>query len=170
MDLLRALDFLHNRNPIIIHRDLKPANLLLVRDLSLLKLTDFGMAKKVDRAAREVKQHKGYTGTVRYMAPEVISQRTGNYNERCDIYSASLIMWYIATCQRPPNNDISKVHERPVLQVPSSLLPPPSSLSLTPLPSSLSLSRSILSCACRALVERARERFGFRHYALGFRL
>jgi len=116
MDLLRALDFLHNRNPIIIHRDLKPANLLLVRDLSLLKLTDFGMAKKVDRAAREVKQHKGYTGTVRYMAPEVISQRTGNYNERCDIYSASLIMWYIATCQRPPNNDISKVLERPVLQ------------------------------------------------------
>jgi len=117
LDLLRALDFLHNRNPIIIHRDLKPANLLLTKDLSILKLTDFGMSKKVDRAQRDSKQHKGYTGTVRYMAPEVITQRTGNYNERCDIYSASLIMWYIATTQRPPANDISKVHERPNLQV-----------------------------------------------------
>jgi serine/threonine protein kinase len=99
LDLLRALDFLHNRNPIIIHRDLKPANLLLTRDLTMLKLTDFGMSKKVDRSQRDSKQHKGYTGTVRYMAPEVISQRTGNYNEKCDIYSASLIMWYIATAQ-----------------------------------------------------------------------
>ena len=117
LDLLRALDFLHNRNPIIIHRDMKPANLLLVRDLSLLKLTDFGMSKKVDRGQRDSKQHKGYTGTVRYMAPEVITQRTGNYNERCDIYSASLIMWYIATVQRPPANDISKVHERPAFKV-----------------------------------------------------
>jgi serine/threonine protein kinase len=117
LDLLRALDFLHNRNPIIIHRDLKPANLLLTRDLSILKLTDFGMSKKVDRAQRDSKQHKGYTGTVRYMAPEVISQRTGNYNEKCDIYSASLIMWYIATCQRPPANDINRVNERPPIQV-----------------------------------------------------
>lgn len=117
LDLLRALDFLHNRNPIIIHRDLKPANLLLTRDLSILKLTDFGMSKKVDSAQRDSKQHKGYTGTVRYMAPEVITQHTGNYNEKCDIYSCSLIMWYIATAQRPPANDISKVHERPNLQV-----------------------------------------------------
>jgi len=115
LDLLRALDFLHNRNPIIIHRDLKPANLLLTRDLTMLKLTDFGMSKKVDRSQRDSKQHKGYTGTVRYMAPEVISQRTGNYNEKCDIYSASLIMWYIATAQRPPANDISRINERPAL-------------------------------------------------------
>ena len=115
LDLLRALDFLHNRNPIIIHRDLKPANILLTRDLGSLKLTDFGMSKKVDRAVRDTKQHKGYTGTVRYMAPEVISCQTGNYTEKCDIYSASLILWYIATCQRPPPNDINKVNERPTV-------------------------------------------------------
>jgi serine/threonine protein kinase len=115
LDLLRALDFLHNRNPIIIHRDLKPANILLTRDLGSMKLTDFGMSKKVDRAVRDTKQHKGYTGTVRYMAPEVISCQTGNYTEKCDIYSASLILWYIATCQRPPPNDINKVNERPTV-------------------------------------------------------
>jgi serine/threonine protein kinase len=74
LDLLKALDFLHDRNPIIMHRDLKPANLLLSGDLSVLKLADFGMAKKVDRARRDTAQHRGHTGTVRYTAPT----RAGN--------------------------------------------------------------------------------------------
>jgi hypothetical protein len=34
---------------------------------------------QVDAAQRDQAAHKGHTGTVRYMAPEVISQRTGNY-------------------------------------------------------------------------------------------
>jgi len=104
MDLLRALDFLHNRNPIIIHRDLKPANLMLTKDLELLKLADFGMSKKVDSAMRLQSTHKGHTGTLRYMAPEVANQRTGMYTEKVDIYGAALIMWYMSTCQRPDLN------------------------------------------------------------------
>ncbi|EKX44679.1 hypothetical protein GUITHDRAFT_72031 [Guillardia theta CCMP2712] len=109
LDLLRALDFLHNRDPIIIHRDLKPANLMLTKDLQTLKLADFGMSKKVERSQRDTKHHKGYTGTVRYMAPEVLSQRQGNYNEKADVFSASLIMWYIATSQRPPGKDLNEI-------------------------------------------------------------
>eukprot|EP00287_Rhodomonas_sp_CCMP768_P020964 CAMPEP_0202825218 /NCGR_PEP_ID=MMETSP1389-20130828/12886_1 /ASSEMBLY_ACC=CAM_ASM_000865 /TAXON_ID=302021 /ORGANISM="Rhodomonas sp., Strain CCMP768" /LENGTH=319 /DNA_ID=CAMNT_0049498411 /DNA_START=29 /DNA_END=988 /DNA_ORIENTATION=- len=104
MDLMRALDFIHNRNPIIIHRDLKPANLILTRDLELLKLADFGMSKKVDSAARLSTTHKGHTGTLRYMAPEVANQRTGMYTEKVDIYSASLIVWYMACCVKPELN------------------------------------------------------------------
>jgi len=102
MDLLRALDFLHNRNPIIIHRDLKPANLILTGDLEVLKLADFGMSKKVDMSMRLQTTHKGHTGTLRYMAPEVVGMRQGNYTEKADIYGAALIIWYIATSQRPP--------------------------------------------------------------------
>jgi serine/threonine protein kinase len=46
-DLLRALDHLHDRDPILIHRDVKPENLLLTRDRRSLKLADFGLAKAV---------------------------------------------------------------------------------------------------------------------------
>jgi hypothetical protein len=35
------------------------------------------------------------------MAPEVFSIVTGHYTEKADIYSAAIIMWFIATGQRP---------------------------------------------------------------------
>lgn len=113
LDIVRALDFLHNRNPIIIHRDLKPANLMLTADYSVVKLADFGMSKKVDQSQRDAMAHKGHTGTVRYMAPEIISQRTGNYNEKADIYSAALIIWYIASGRRPEINALQNLDARP---------------------------------------------------------
>ena len=50
LDLLRALEHLHDRDPILIHRDVKPENLLLTRDRRSLKLADFGLAKAVRRA------------------------------------------------------------------------------------------------------------------------
>ena len=113
LDIVRALDFLHNRNPIIIHRDLKPANLMLTADYSVIKLADFGMSKKVDASQRDQASHKGHTGTVRYMAPEVISQRTGNYTEKADIYSAALIVCYIGTGRRPDINAKGNLEARP---------------------------------------------------------
>ena len=75
LDIVRALDHLHNRNPIIMHRDLKPgspcseavvcplsliliclalfsANMMLTKDLNTLKLADFGMSKKMSLEER----------------------------------------------------------------------------------------------------------------------
>ena len=74
-NLLSALDFLHDRDPIIIHRDIKPANLLLAHDHASLKLADLGLAKTVARAARSSALHRSNTGTPRYRAPEVHTQR-----------------------------------------------------------------------------------------------
>mmetsp|Transcript_16793 Transcript_16793/g.35505 ORF Transcript_16793/g.35505 Transcript_16793/m.35505 type:complete len:309 (-) Transcript_16793:338-1264(-) len=101
LDIVRALDHLHNRNPIIMHRDLKPANMMLTKDLNTLKLADFGMSKKMSLEERTQMAHKGHTGTLRYMAPEVVAQRTSNYTEKADIYSASLVIWYILTGRKP---------------------------------------------------------------------
>ena len=47
LDILRALEHLHDRDPILIHRDVKPENLLLTHDRRTLKLADFGLAKTV---------------------------------------------------------------------------------------------------------------------------
>ena len=105
LDLLSALDFLHNRDPILIHCDVKPANLLLTPCRTSLKLTDFGIAKSVDRRQRLEGQLKANEGSPRYRAPEVLSRSgTAAYTEKSDIYSAALVMYYLLTGRRPEND------------------------------------------------------------------
>jgi len=115
LDILRALDFLHNRNPIIIHRDVKPTNLLLTDDLSTIKLIDFGLSKKVSAAQRNM-PHRGHVGTRRYMAPEIAHQITSSYTEKADIYSAGLIIYFIASGCRPSIPPIDNLASRPDLR------------------------------------------------------
>mmetsp|Transcript_6968 Transcript_6968/g.13820 ORF Transcript_6968/g.13820 Transcript_6968/m.13820 type:complete len:419 (+) Transcript_6968:309-1565(+) len=100
MELARALCFLHNCNPIIIHRDLKPANLLLNEDVHL-KVGDFGLSKVKDlQKVAGTYRMTGKTGSMRYMAPEVFLDNP-QYDEKVDIYSCGLIMWYMALGERP---------------------------------------------------------------------
>src|SRR5437763_368092 len=63
--LARAMHAAHAAN--VVHRDLKPANVLLTTE-NLPKVTDFGVAKKMDEAGAT---GTGATmGTPSYMAPE----------------------------------------------------------------------------------------------------
>eukprot|EP00286_Rhodomonas_abbreviata_P020983 CAMPEP_0181301042 /NCGR_PEP_ID=MMETSP1101-20121128/7212_1 /TAXON_ID=46948 /ORGANISM="Rhodomonas abbreviata, Strain Caron Lab Isolate" /LENGTH=416 /DNA_ID=CAMNT_0023406319 /DNA_START=79 /DNA_END=1329 /DNA_ORIENTATION=- len=102
-DLGQALCFLHNCNPKIIHRDLKPANLLLTQ--GRLKVADFGLSSVYHSTVTQNGYvMTGMTGSLRYMAPEVLnvdSQGKSTYNEKVDIYSAGMIMWFMCMGERP---------------------------------------------------------------------
>jgi serine/threonine protein kinase len=69
--ILQAMAYLHEKN--IAHRDIKPENILLVSKHSDvdIKLTDFGLAKKVDESGKM----KTFCGTPQYFAPEVLQRR-----------------------------------------------------------------------------------------------
>ena len=82
----QALSYLHSLEPKIIHRDLKPDNILLSGDWTV-KLADFGLARELAHTMT------GIQGTVKWMAPEVLSN--GPYSDKADIYSFSLIMWEV---------------------------------------------------------------------------
>lgn len=66
-----------------------------------LKLIDFGLAYQWTTGMREELSRLSYNklvGTSYYIAPEVIAM---NYDERCDIWSAGVIL-YILTTAAPP--------------------------------------------------------------------
>lgn len=74
-DIANAIYFLHKKS--IVYRDLKPDNLGF--DTSgVLKLFDFGLAKRMNTAERSADGMyllTGNTGSLRYMAPEVAKVR-----------------------------------------------------------------------------------------------
>ena len=94
--LMSAVSYCHSNK--IVHRDLKPENLLLLNkeENSPIKVIDFGMSviyKDNDCMYERV-------GTAYYIAPEVLD---GFYDEKCDIWSAGIIL-YILLCGYPPFN------------------------------------------------------------------
>jgi serine/threonine protein kinase len=104
LDILSALDFLHDRDPIIIHCDVKPANLILTPCLTSLKLTDFGIAKTVARDRRLVESFPANEGSPRYRAPEMLSSSDStHYTEKVDVYSAAIVICLLLTGRRPDN-------------------------------------------------------------------
>lgn len=93
--LMTGINYCHSHG--VCHRDIKPENVLFAdsEDISTLKIADFGLSRVF---SNENKTMTSIVGTTFYMAPEVLK---GNYNEKCDIWSAGCIL-YIMLCGRPP--------------------------------------------------------------------
>lgn len=94
--LARAIHAAHLRG--IVHRDLKPANILLSKD-GIPKITDFGIAKRLDAADQT--QVGKILGTPAYMAPEQAMGRVDRVGAGTDIYALGAILYDVLT-GRPP--------------------------------------------------------------------
>jgi eukaryotic-like serine/threonine-protein kinase len=95
--LARAIHFAHERG--IVHRDLKPANVLLTDD-GVPKITDFGLAKLLEREDALTRQGE-IAGTPSYMAPEQVRGQISEIAPTTDVYSLGAILYETLT-GRPP--------------------------------------------------------------------
>jgi formylglycine-generating enzyme required for sulfatase activity/WD40 repeat protein len=93
--LARAMQAAHQAS--VIHRDLKPANVLLAAD-GTPKVTDFGLARKLDEAGQT--RTGSVMGTPSYMAPEqALAQKA--IGPPADVYALGAILYECLT-GRPP--------------------------------------------------------------------
>ncbi|KAK9003383.1 hypothetical protein V6N11_060947 [Hibiscus sabdariffa] len=93
LDISRGLSYLHLKK--IVHRDVKTENLLLDGHKNV-KIADFGVARV---EAWNPCEMTGETGTLGYMAPEVLNGKP--YNRKCDVYSFGICLWEIYCCDMP---------------------------------------------------------------------
>ena len=96
---LSALNYLHSKG--IVHRDIKPENILVQKidkkenqDEIYIKLIDFGASNFF----KENEILKLKVGSPYYIAPEVLNK---NYNEKCDIWSAGVVLYVMLTGKFP---------------------------------------------------------------------
>jgi Tol biopolymer transport system component len=83
----------------IVHRDLKPANLLVTRD-GVVKILDFGLAKRVAAPAGEGHSQTGAViGTAGYMSPEQI--RAQPIDHRSDLFSLGVVLYQMLSGELP---------------------------------------------------------------------
>ncbi|KAK1644100.1 hypothetical protein QYE76_061905 [Lolium multiflorum] len=90
LDMARGLSYLHSKK--IVHRDVKAENMLLDRKKTV-KIADFGVARV---EAQDECNMTGQTGTLGYMAPEVLEGLP--YDHKCDVYSFGVVLWEIYCC------------------------------------------------------------------------
>jgi len=92
--LSSALAAAHSHN--ILHRDIKPGN-ILVDENGEPFLADFGLARLIGGHA--LTQHGVFVGTPHYCSPEQVT--LDELDERSDIYALGLVIFEMATGQRP---------------------------------------------------------------------
>ncbi|MCA9488782.1 MAG: protein kinase, partial [Myxococcales bacterium] len=95
----RALHYIHDRK--MVHRDLKSANVLVLPD-DRIKLLDFGAAALLD-ATERITQDGEFVGTFAYASPEQLTGRA--LDHRSDLYSLGVLLFRLATGQRPFESD-----------------------------------------------------------------
>jgi serine/threonine protein kinase/tetratricopeptide (TPR) repeat protein len=113
----RAMQYAHDHR--VLHRDLKPANVLLTHD-SVPKISDFGLAKKVEDEETASTQTGTVMGTPSYMSPEQAMGLTHDVGPAADQYSLGAMLYEMLTgrppflAAKPVETILQVIHDEPV--------------------------------------------------------
>lgn len=93
-----ALDYAHAQS--VVHRDIKPANIMYEADTSVVKVTDFGIARITDSSKTKTGM---VLGTPSYMSPEQLAGK--KVDGRSDLFSLGVMLYQMTTGHLPFTGD-----------------------------------------------------------------
>ncbi|CAD8185793.1 unnamed protein product [Paramecium octaurelia] len=91
--LVQALQILQNHN--ILHRDIKLDNILFQGEQ--IKLCDFGVSRQIVKGQKILEQ----CGTPAYLAPEIMTQKSGYEGFASDIWSSGILLYVLLVGKTP---------------------------------------------------------------------
>jgi eukaryotic-like serine/threonine-protein kinase len=96
--IAEAIHYAHQQG--ILHRDLKPSNVLIETATDQPRLTDFGLAKRLDGNSTLTLTGQ-VLGSPNFMPPEQASGTSGKVGRQTDVYGLGAILFYLLTARAP---------------------------------------------------------------------
>ncbi|KIM23218.1 hypothetical protein M408DRAFT_332495 [Serendipita vermifera MAFF 305830] len=121
---IEGVVYLHSRNPKIVHGDLKPGN-VLIDEHGTPKICDFGLARIFFDEEMSLMTTTQHTGTVRYLAPELLSDEGGNPfpTTASDVYALGCLGLEILYGKMPFNHRKNNIWDRLTTDIKSGASP-----------------------------------------------
>ncbi|XP_039101446.1 receptor-interacting serine/threonine-protein kinase 4 [Hyaena hyaena] len=104
-----GMNFLHCMSPPLLHLDLKPANILLDAHYHV-KISDFGLAKCNGLSHSHGLSMDGLFGTIAYLPPERIREKSRLFDTKHDVYSFAIVIWGVLTQKKPFADEKNILH------------------------------------------------------------
>ncbi|HEV8068355.1 MAG TPA: tetratricopeptide repeat protein [Planctomycetaceae bacterium] len=96
--IAEAIEFAHRQGTL--HRDVKPSN-ILIDAFDQPRVTDFGLAKRIEATESALTTTGSLVGTPSYMSPEQAGAEGGKLGPASDVYSLGAVLYELVT-GRPP--------------------------------------------------------------------